>query len=376
MFQTLEHTEDKIPTVFKKILDQNTAIRILTNSIRNNRISHAYLFWGPEGVGKKFTAKAYAQTVLCENQNDRGCEVCSTCTRIAKEIYPDVTIIKPMGKTRLISVETIEEVNKTAQYRPYESERRFIIFEDAERIGVPAQNHFLKTLEEPVSETTFILLSSNPGMILPTIRSRCQPILFQRLRFTTIAQILIQIKEISEENAKLIAPLSQGQISKALEILDSNKRTLIMGLFEQLAEGRDPLALTGEFEQFLGTIRKKIETEITKSENINKKELTPAEQNAIQQQINAEIEAQVANEFDSCLYLITCFLRDILVYMNTQKPDILYFPEMISLFSSWTQSKVEAGLDFVEKVRSYLARNVSHEKTVRDLFFALSPKIN
>ncbi|HOV34113.1 MAG TPA: hypothetical protein PLX23_12210, partial [Candidatus Hydrogenedens sp.] len=213
-------------------------------------------------------------------------------------------------------------------------------------------------------------------MILPTIRSRCQPIRFQRLRFNTVSQILMRIKEMSEDKAKLIALLSQGQISKALEILDSDKRTLMMGLFEQLAEGRDPLVLTDEFEQFLGAVRKKIQTEITKSENIDKKDLTPAEQNALQQQINAEIEAQVVNEFDSCLYLITCFLRDILVYMNTQKSDILYFPEMVSSFSAWNQSKAEAGLDFIEKVQSYLARNISHEKVVRDLFFVLSPKIN
>ncbi|GEM_PF-418563 len=376
MFQSLEHTEEKIPKAFQKIFDQNTSIRILANSIKNNRIAHAYLFWGPDGVGKKFTAKTFAQTVLCENQENKGCEICSTCMRIAKDIYPDVTIIKPIGKTRLISVETIEDVNKTAQYGPYESKRRFIIFEDSERIGIPAQNHFLKTLEEPVSETTFILLSSNPGMILPTIRSRCQPIRFQRLRFNTVSQILMRIKEMSEDKAKLIALLSQGQISKALEILDSDKRTLMMGLFEQLAEGRDPLVLTDEFEQFLGAVRKKIQTEITKSENIDKKDLTPAEQNALQQQINAEIEAQVVNEFDSCLYLITCFLRDILVYMNTQKSDILYFPEMVSSFSAWNQSKAEAGLDFIEKVQSYLARNISHEKVVRDLFFVLSPKIN
>lgn len=364
-----------LPPVFQRIQDQHTAIRVLTNSMKNNRISHAYLFWGPDGVGKKFTAKSFAQSVLCQNKETQGCGVCSACSRIERDIHPDVTIIRPMGKTRLISVDTIEEINKTAQYRPYESSRRFVIFEDAERIGIPAQNHFLKTLEEPVSETTFILLSSNPGLILPTIRSRCQPIRFQRLRLETVTKIIKQIKEIPEETASLVAMLSQGQISKSIEILDSDKRTLIMELFKQLAQGRDPLLLTAEFEQFLMGIRKKIEKEVSKSENVDKKELTPAEQNAIQQLINAEIEAQVANEFESCLYLITCFLRDVLVYINTQSSDMLYFPEMISEFPSWNQLQAEAGLNFVEKVRFYLLRNISREKVIRDLFFALSPKI-
>ncbi len=376
MPETLAHNNDiLVSPVFHRVYDQHTAIRILTNSIHRNRVSHAYLFWGPDGIGKKFTAKAFAQTVLCQNPEVRGCGICSVCQRIEKNIHPDVTIIRPMGKTRLISVDTIEEVIRTAQFRPYESQRRFIIFEDAERIGIPAQNHFLKTLEEPVSETTFILLSSNPGMILPTIRSRCQPIRFQRLRRETVSRIIAQIKGLPEERAHLLALLSQGQVSKGLDILDSDKRILIMELFKQLAEGRDPLLLTAEFEQFFAGIRKKIENEISKAENINKKELTPAEQNALQQMMNAEIEAQVVNEFESCLYLITCFLRDVLIYINTQRSDMLYFPEMVSEFSLWNQHQAERGLDFVQKVRSYLLRNISREKVVRDLFFVLSPKI-
>ncbi|MCA1901318.1 MAG: DNA polymerase III subunit delta' [Candidatus Hydrogenedens sp.] len=363
-------------SVFGKIQDQDTAIRILINSIKENRISHAYLFWGPDGVGKKFTAKSFAQTVLCQNIENPGCGTCPICTRIGKDVHPDVSIIKPMGKTRLISVETIEDVNKTTQFQPYEGKRRFIIFDDAERIGIPAQNHFLKTLEEPVSETTFILISSNPGMILPTIRSRCQPIRFQRLRSETITTILNKTKDISLEEAKRVALLSQGQISRAFEILESNKRTIIVELFARLAEGKDPLILTNEFEQFLSLIRKNIENELNKIDTINKKDLTPGELNALQQQITAEIEAQVVHEFESCLYLIVCLLRDILVYMNTKNLEILYFPEMVSYFSRWDVEKVEMGLDFVEKVRGYIARNISRDKVIRDLFFMLSPHIN
>ncbi|HOK09937.1 MAG TPA: DNA polymerase III subunit delta' [Candidatus Hydrogenedens sp.] len=363
-------------SVFGKIQDQDTAIRILINSIKENRISHAYLFWGPDGVGKKFTAKSFAQTVLCQNIENPGCGTCSICTRIGKDVHPDVSIIKPMGKTRLISVETIEDVNKTTQFQPYEGKRRFIIFDDAERIGIPAQNHFLKTLEEPVSETTFILISSNPGMILPTIRSRCQPIRFQRLRSETITTILNNTKDISLEEAKRVALLSQGQISRAFEILESNKRTIIVELFARLAEGKDPLILTNEFEQFLSLIRKNIENELNKIDTINKKDLTPGELNALQQQITAEIEAQVVHEFESCLYLIVCLLRDILVYMNTKNLEILYFPEMVSYFPRWDVEKVEMGLDFVEKVRGYIARNISRDKVIRDLFFMLSPHIN
>ncbi len=370
---TITHT-NTFPS-FQKVYDQDTAVQILINSIKNNRISHAYLFWGPESVGKKFTAIAFAQSVLCQNPEAKGCGTCSICTRIEKGTHPDVTIIKPVGKVRLISVETIEEVNKTAQFRPYESNRRFIIFEDAERIGIPAQNHFLKTLEEPVTETTFILISSNPAVILPTIRSRCQSIRFQRLRLETVQRIIKQIKNITEDLAQLTSRLSQGQVSRGLDILESEKRIVIMEIFKRLAQGDDPLLLTTEFILFLDGIRKKIEKDIEKNETINKKELTPAEQTAYQQLITAEIEARIANEFESCLYLITCFLRDILIHINTQSSDMLYYPEMTAEFASWNQSQAERGLQFIHKVREYLARNISRDKVIRDLFFALSPKI-
>lgn len=367
-------TKSELPAGFRAIRDQTVAVQILTNAIRQNRLSHAYLFWGPEGVGKKFTAKIFAQTVICSNSEQRGCGICSACVRIQKEIHPDVLVFKPLGKTRLITVETIEEINEIAQFRPYEAQRRFILIENADRIGIPAQNHFLKTLEEPPTETTFILLSANPDAILPTIRSRCQPIRFQRLHTETVAQILTQLKQIDNNTAHRIALLSQGQISRAFDILESDKRTLIIELFTQLANRRDPLQLTIEFEQFLELLRKKIESE-WKQPNVDKKQLTPQELNFLQQQLSAEIEAELSHEFESLLYLITCVLRDIIVYSNMKTNDALYFPELVPQYGLWTEQKAELGLEAIEKVRSYLARNINREKVIRDLFFTLSPHV-
>ncbi|MCX8065856.1 MAG: DNA polymerase III subunit delta' [Candidatus Hydrogenedentes bacterium] len=364
--------KNKIPKAFEGIYDQDVAVKILSNSIKRNRITHAYLFWGPEGVGKKLTAKAFAKSVLCSNREEMGCNNCSNCSRIEKECHPDLIIIKPTGKTRLISVENIEEINALAQFRPYEGNRRFVVFEEAERIGIPAQNHFLKTLEEPPSNTTFILITPNPGLILQTVRSRCQPVRFNRLHPNTIKSLLIKIASLGIEEARTISNISQGQISRSLEMLKSNKIEIILDIFTQLADKKDPLILTTQFEEFIDALRKKIEKEFTLTAE-EKKQLSSEEIDQLEEIITAEIEAKVSHEFESCLFLINCILRDILLYHYTKDNSMLYYPQIISIYQYWQPEKVFYALEFLEKLRVYIARNISREKIIRDLFFTLSP---
>ncbi len=370
MNATLE--KHNIPNAFKTIYDQDTAIRILSKSITNNRISHGYLFWGPEGVGKKLTAKAFAKSVLCSDKELLGCNNCNTCIRIEKEVHPDLLIIKPTGKTRLITVDTIEEIIHLAHFRPYEGDRRFVIFDDAERIGIPAQTHFLKTLEEPPSNTTFVLVTCNPGLILSTIRSRCQPVRFQHLQPGTIKKILVGKKSLREDEATKLANLSQGQISRALEIYENNKPAVILEIFNKLSLKRDPLKIAEEFENFLDTLRKSAESEfpITSAE---KKELSPEEINQLKEIIISEIEAKVSQEFESCLFLINCLLRDMLIYHQTKEESMLYYPEVVSIYQHWQPEKIHFALEFLEKVRGYIRRNIDRGKAIRDLFFVLSP---
>lgn len=365
-------SKNNIPKAFREIYNQDVAVKILTNSIRRNRISHAYLFWGPEGVGKKLTAKAFAKSVLCLNSEEMGCNECSTCIRIEKECHPDLVIVKPLGKTRLISVDNIEEINNLAQFRPYEGNRRFVIFDAAERIGIPAQNHFLKTLEEPPSDTTFILITSYPGLILQTIRSRCQPVRFQRLHPNTIKELLLKITQLSVEEAKMLSTLSQGQISKALEILRLNKIKVILEIFSQLANKKDPLILSSQFVEFIETLRRNAEKEFTLTPE-EKKQLSTEEIDQLEEIINAEVEAKVSHEFESCLFLINSVLRDMLIYHTTKDESMLYYSDVIPIYQHWQLDKILHALEFLEKVRTYIARNISREKAVRDLFFALSP---
>jgi len=364
--------KNNIPNAFKSIYDQEIAIRILTNSIRNKRVSHAYLFWGPEGVGKKLTAKAFAKTILCPDKELGGCKNCNTCVRIDKETHPDLLIVKPTGKTRLITVDTIQEIISLAHFRPYEGERRFIIFDDADRIGIPAQTHFLKTLEEPPSNTTFILVTANPGLILSTIRSRCQPVRFQYLQPETIKRILIEEKSLNPDEATKLANLSQGQISRALEIYQNSKPLVILEIFNKLVNKKDPLKIAEEFEDFLDTLRKTAEAEFSIN-SAEKKELTPEEINQLKEILSAEIEAKVSHEFESCLFLINCMLRDMLIYHQTQDKSMLYYPEAVEIYTSWQPEKIYSALEFLGKVRGYIRRNIERGKVIRDLLFALSP---
>src|SRR5580765_8297684 len=143
----------------------------------------AVLMAGPAGVCKRLTAIAIAQAANClqprsssEFERD-ACGECASCRRIARGVPPDVIVVEP-GETGAIKIEQLRDVIDRAQYRPFEGRRRVVIINEADAAGADAQSALLKTLEEPPSASLFILISSIPDALLPTVLSRCP-----RLRF-------------------------------------------------------------------------------------------------------------------------------------------------------------------------------------------------
>ena len=159
---------------FKRIQDQSVALRLLRNLVRRKRIPNGLLFWGPDGVGKRLAAWEFAKAVNCMESDDDACDTCLSCRKIEHRNHTDVMLITPTGKMRIIRESVITELNDLSAYRPFDSGRRIVLIEDADRMNETAQNKFLKTLEEPPSDTTFILISGQPRFLLPTIQSRCQ----------------------------------------------------------------------------------------------------------------------------------------------------------------------------------------------------------
>jgi DNA polymerase-3 subunit delta' len=176
------------------------------------------LFVGPEGVGKKLTAIAMAQMLNCTRQDDRdACGKCSSCLRIPRGVHSDVLMIEP-GETGTIKIDPVRVATERAVYRPFEGRRRVTIIDDAETLIVQAQNALLKTLEEPPSTSVFILVTSSPDALLPTVRSRCAQLRFARLEIADVAAVLERSGRFSRSDATKAAAASDGSVARALAL--------------------------------------------------------------------------------------------------------------------------------------------------------------
>ena len=145
-----------------------------------------------------------------------ACGVCASCTRIARLVHADVILVEP-GDTGVIKVDQVREVVERTAYRPFEGRRRVVIIDEADAMLSEAQNALLKTLEEPPSASMFVLVSSRPDELLPTVRSRCQRLRFGRLSPAEIAGVLMQSHGFDAADAHAAASAADGSIGLALE---------------------------------------------------------------------------------------------------------------------------------------------------------------
>jgi DNA polymerase-3 subunit delta' len=204
--------------MFEGIIGHDFQKNILKRAARDNMASHSYLYAGPDGVGKKLMALEFAKLLNClgsMDSPDEGCG-CSSCRKIGRGIHPDVVLIEFTGVKNIKVDQVREEIEEKLYLRPFEGRYKIVIVDEAERMNHNAQNAFLKTLEEPPRDSVIILLSSRPESLLPTLRSRCQTVVFNPLPEEIVAGLLTERGGMSTEEAVLYAKLSGGSIGKAL----------------------------------------------------------------------------------------------------------------------------------------------------------------
>ena len=237
------------------VVGQPRAIDALQAALRSGAVHHAYLFAGPEGVGKELAAVGLAQALTCPEKPNEGCGTCSGCTRIAKGSHPDVTWLMPDAErvarglagrsdfsgtpSREIRVEQIRGLLERIALRGLESKRKVALVVDAHLMNPQAQNAFLKTLEEPPADTTLVLLASAPDKLLPTIRSRCSKVYFGPLPMELVAERLQKERKLDAQTAELAAVMAGGSLGRALALdLDAlaARKEVISG-FEALQPG-------------------------------------------------------------------------------------------------------------------------------------------
>lgn len=211
------------PQNFSTIVGQTAMKQALTNAIHSNRIAHAYLFSGPRGTGKTSTARILAKALNClEGPTTEPCGVCANCQRITAGTSMDVYELDAASNR---GIDDVKNLLEQMTYSPVDGKYKIYIIDEVHMLTTEAFNALLKTLEEPPEHVIFILATTDPHKIPPTIHSRCQRFDFHRITVEEIVEHLAMVAEKSNikaerEALRLIAIQSEGGMRDALSLLD------------------------------------------------------------------------------------------------------------------------------------------------------------
>ena len=257
---------------WSSVIDQERVVRTLRRALQRSRVAHAYLFHGPDGVGKRAVALEMARALQCTTQTDEACEACSACRKTRRMVHPDVHVLFPypkgtdeedvaariqrFGEDPYAAVDYVrrpslsdptETSNKQVmyhidrvqddllhpmRYRPVEGQYKVALITDVQHMNETAANAFLKLLEEPPPQTVFLLTTSRPEQLLPTILSRCQRLRFDPLLPDAIETALQEREDMAPDKASMLARMADGSYSRAVELAENRdlmtSRTLVL----------------------------------------------------------------------------------------------------------------------------------------------------
>ncbi len=210
------------PNTFDEVVGQQSIVATLLNAVKTDKLAHAYLFCGPRGTGKTTVAKLLAKTINCQSDGYKPCGKCSSCLEIQNGSHPDVI---EMDAATNNGVDEVREIIDKVKYAPMNGKYKVYIIDEVHMMTPNAFNALLKTLEEPPAYCIFIMATTEPHKVLPTIISRCQRFDFKKISVPVIVGRLSQICElenitISDGALRLIAELADGGMRDALSILD------------------------------------------------------------------------------------------------------------------------------------------------------------
>ncbi len=260
---------------FRDVVGHTRLVTLLARAVARNSLPPSLILAGPAGVGKRRVAMATAAALNCLEPGEaplrtdehvgsaspgavsfgpasRGgisselerdaCGVCASCRRIERGVHPDVVVIEP-GDSGSIKIEPIRDVIDQAGYRPFEGRRRVVIIDEADAMVPQAQNALLKTLEEPPSASVFMLVSSMPDALLPTVLSRCPRLRFAPLSVAEVVTVLTRDHKFAQADAQAAAVASDGSVGGALATQSEDvveARETAAKVLRHLARGAKP----------------------------------------------------------------------------------------------------------------------------------------
>ncbi|MDD5496454.1 MAG: DNA polymerase III subunit delta' [Candidatus Omnitrophica bacterium] len=223
---------------FENIRGQDRAIAFLKGAIENKKVSHAYIFLGMRGVGRKLAALNFAKMMNCSAlEGTEPCDRCVSCRKIDEANHPDIFVIKSEKENGSIGIDKMRDVINNIGLKPYEARKKVYIVDGAEAMTQDASNALLKTLEEPPTDSVLILIAEDLARLFRTIISRSQVVRFSPLDKSLIEGILRSDHSADEKEARVLSCLSSGSLGRALKFLDEDfddkRSTVIDGIFKR-----------------------------------------------------------------------------------------------------------------------------------------------
>ncbi len=322
---------------FKDVVGQEQIVEHLKAAVKMKKVSHAYILQGERSSGKEFIAKVFAMALQCEKQGGDPCGQCRSCKQAAGGNHPDIIRVSH-EKPNTIGVEDIRKVTGDIAIKPYSSDKKIYIINEAEKMTVQAQNALLKTLEEPPEYAVILLLTTNVEALLPTIQSRCVLLTMKPVRDDAVKKFLMENLMIPEYKADVCVAFARGNVGKA-----------------------KALASSEEFDNIKSDA-------VTLLKYIRDMEIN---------EIVAAIKKIAEYKFDINDYLdiLSVWYRDVLLFKATNDVNHLIFKDETQYIKKTADRSAYEGieeiLDALEKAKSRLKANVNFDLTMELLLLTI-----
>lgn len=322
---------------FNTIVGHEQIIEHLQNAIKLNKVSHAYIFNGEKGMGKKLLANTFAKTLQCTTESINPCGTCTSCLQMDSGNHPDIIYVT--HEKASIGVDDIRtQINQDIGIKPYSSKYKIYIVDGSDLMTEQAQNALLKTIEEPPPYGIIILLTENVGKFLPTIFSRCITLNLKPISGDAIKKQLIQEYNIPENEAEISGAFCQGNMGRAIRYASSDEFLKVKGEVLHLLKYIDDMEIYEVIDAMKSMSEDKLE-------------------------INDYID------------LMILWYRDVLMFKVTKNPNLLLHKDEFKYISKQANTRDYEGIENIinamDKAKTRLKANVNFEIAIELMLLTL-----